>query len=105
MSYEAAVEVGVDLIAPACTLFTVWYFFHPWSVSHVGRAIMAHSVGSMLLFDLALLAQYDVIPEMYPGHHAVTLTIVVLWIIGWWYMVAALWLTSREARKKPASSG
>lgn len=93
MSYETAIEIGVDLIAPAVTIFTFWYGFRPWRSSHIGRAIMAHCVGSLLLFDMALLTQYGIVSEQYPGNQAVTLTIVILWVIGWWYMVYALWLT------------
>lgn len=99
MSYEIAVEIGVDLIAPAVTIFTFWYGFRPWRKSHIGRALMAHCVGSLLLFDVALLTQYNLIPEQYPGYQVVTLSIVILWVIGWWYMVYSLWLTrgGREA--------
>lgn len=93
MNYETAIEIGVDLIAPAVTIFTIWYAFRPWYAGHIGRALMAHCVGSLLLFDMALLAQYGVIPEDYPGHQVVTLSVVILWVIGWWYMVYALWLT------------
>lgn len=94
MSFHTATQVGVDLIAPAVTIFTIWYAFRPWYASHIGRAIMAHSVGSMVLFDLAAFS--PVLPERYPGQAAVTLFIVALWIFGWWYMVFALWLTRNK---------
>jgi len=93
MEYETALEIGVDLIAPACTIFTVWYFFRPWHQTHIGRAIMAHSAGSMVLFDVAMLTQYEVIPMVYPYQEEVTIGIVILWIVGWWYMVFGLWLS------------
>lgn len=92
MTYEALVQIGVDLIAPAVTIFTLWYgFYRPWHRTHIGRAIMVHSFGSMLLFDLAFFAPW--LPEEYDGKQAITLFMIVLWIIGWWYMVFALWLT------------
>lgn len=94
MSFETATQIGVDLIAPAVTIFTIWYAFRPWYTHHIGRAIMAHSFGSMVLFDLAAFTPW--LDETYPGYQYVTLTIVALWIVGWWYMVFALWLTRKK---------
>lgn len=93
MTYEAATQLGIDLIAPAVTIFLVWYSFRPWRQSHVGRAIWLHSFGSMLLFDMVSLEQHGIIPEEYPGRQPFMLVLVVLWIVGWWYMVFSLWLT------------
>ena len=90
MTYETFVKIGVDLIAPAVTIFTIGYAFLPWHSNHIGRALMAHSFGSMLLFDVAVMTQNGVISENYPGNHVVTLTILILWIIGWWYLALAL---------------
>lgn len=97
MTFETATQIGIDLIAPAVTLFTLGYAFRPWMSSHIGRAIMAHALGSVILFDVAVATQYGLLPPEYPGHEWVTMSIIVLWVIGWWYMVAALWLT-REHR-------
>jgi hypothetical protein len=93
VTFETATQIGVDIIAPAVTIFTVWYAFRPWWNNHIGRAILLHSFGSMLLFDIAALSGHGIIPEEYPGFHAVTLTLVAVWILGWWYMVVALWMT------------
>lgn len=93
MNYETATQIGVDLIAPAVTIFTIWYAFRPWRGSHIGRAIMVHSFGSMLLFNLAFLEPW--LPENFTGEGPLLLTMLILWIIGWWYMVYALWLTRR----------
>lgn len=92
MTYETGIQIGVDLIAPAVTIFVVWYgLFRPWYTHHIGRALFLHAFGSMLLFDLAFLAPW--LPETYPGQQPITLFVVTLWAIGWWYLVFALWLT------------
>lgn len=101
MTYETAMRVGVDIITPAVVLFTIGYSFRPWYTSPIGRAIMAHAVGSLMLFSIAFLDPW--IPETYPGYKVVSSVIIVLWIVGWWYMVWALWTTRDEARKAAGS--
>lgn len=96
MNLETATAIGVDIIAPAATLFTILYAFRPWFTNHIGRAIMAHALGSALLFDLAVASQYGWIPEEYPGRDAVVLFIVVLWMVGWVYLDVALILSRRH---------
>lgn len=105
MTVETATQIGVDLIAPAVTIFTIGYAFQPWYASHIGRAIMAHVIGSLLLFDIAVMTQNGWLPEHYPGYQWVTLTVVVLWVIGWWYMVFALVMTRRETHKAQQKGG
>lgn len=99
MTFETATQLGLDLIAPAVTIFTIGYAFQPWYSSHIGRAIMAHCAGSLILFDLAALAQHGYLPSHVLEYHWVTLTMVTLWVFGWWYMVVALVLTLRTSRK------
>jgi hypothetical protein len=90
VSAETVTEIGIDLIAPAVTIFTIGYFFMPWRQSRIGWALMSHAFGSMLLFDLAVLAEYGIIPEQYPGQDAVLILILVVWVFGWWALVTAL---------------
>jgi hypothetical protein len=98
--YQAFIEIGIIVIAPACTLFTVLYTFEPWWTNHFGRAFWLHAVGSMILFDVAILVQFGLIPENYPGHEQVTAAIVLLWALGWVYMAVAVPLTRRQARRR-----
>jgi hypothetical protein len=91
VTFETATQIGVDLIAPACVIFTIWYGFRPWFTNHIGRAIMVHSFGSTLLFVFAALG--PLLPEKWPGQNWLLGSMIVLWIVGWWYMVFALWMT------------
>lgn len=92
MSYDTAIGIGVDIIAPAVTLFTFWYgLLRPWHQTHIGRAVFFHCLGSMLLFDMAFVEQFTT--DDWPGKQPFLLFTVLVWVVGWVYMDVALWLT------------
>lgn len=95
---ETAVLVYVYAIVPAATLFPIWYAFQPWWRSHIGRALMAHGLGTLLLFDLTALS--PVLPEHYPGEQIVGFAILTFYAIGTWYLLYAAiagWWEGRRA--------